>query len=117
VTPEGEVLNEVRYPTAATPQRLVSSISKAIAEVRDSYEVEGVCLAVPELILAQENRVVFSPNLNAIENIPLKERLEPAIELPLTIENDASAAGWGEFRFGAGKGVEHMIFVTKRPRQ
>jgi glucokinase len=32
--------------------------------------------------------------------------------LPVTVENDANAAAWGEFRFGAGRGVEHMIFIT-----
>jgi glucokinase len=112
VTPEGEVLNEVLYPTAAIPQRLLSSISRAITEVRDGYEVGGVCLAVPGLILAQENKVAFSPNLHAIEEIPLKDELEPEVGLPLSIENDANAAAWGEFRFGAGSEVEHLIFMT-----
>jgi glucokinase len=30
----------------------------------------------------------------------------------VTIENDANAAAWGEFRFGAGKDVENLILVT-----
>ncbi len=102
VTPEGEILDEVRYPTPASGKRLVESIARAIAEVKDGYEVGGVCLAVAGLILAQENKVVFSPNLHAVEGIPLKKVLEPRIGLPLTVENDNSAAAWGAFRFGAG---------------
>ncbi|CAN5667398.1 ROK family glucokinase [soil metagenome] len=112
VTPDGEVLNEVRYPTPGDPERLVSDIAKAIKEVREGYEVGGVCLAVPGLILAQENKVVFSPNLHAIEGIPLSDEIGPEIGLPLTIENDASAAAWGEFRFGAGSEVDHLVFIT-----
>lgn len=113
VTPEGKVLNEVRYATAASPQRLISSMARAITEVRDGFEVGGVCLAVPGLILAQESKVIFSPNLHAIEGIRLKEELEPEIGgLPLTIENDASAAAWGEFRFGGRSDIEHLLFVT-----
>lgn len=112
VTAEGEVLDEVRYPTPDSPKELVEAITRAINKVRDGSEVGGVCLAVPGLILAQKNTVVFSPNLRAIEGIPLKEELEPGIGLPLTIENDANAAAWGEFRFGAGSGVDHLVFVT-----
>ena len=111
VTPEGEILDEVLYPTPASSGRLVESITRAIAEVKDGYEVGGVCLAVPGLILSQENKVVFSPNLHAVEGIPLKKVLEPRIGLPLTVENDNSAAAWGEFRFGAGGKLNHLVFV------
>ena len=112
VSPEGEVLADVRYPTPHAPEKLVETIVRSVGEVMDGHEVGGVCLAVPGLILAQENRVIFSPNLHAIEGIPLKDRVEPEIGVPLVIENDASAAAWGEFRFGAGSEVDHLVFVT-----
>jgi glucokinase len=112
VTPAGEILKEARYPTPASGDRLVESIARAVLEVKDGFEVGGACLAVAGLILTQENRVVFSPNLHAVEGIPLKEELEPRIGLPLTVENDANAAAWGEFRFGAGSEVDHLVFLT-----
>jgi glucokinase len=112
VTPEGEILDEARYPTPHSRERLVESIGRAVAEVRGGFDVGGVCLAVPGLILDQKNTVVFSPNLRAIEGIPLKEELGSKMGLPLTIENDANAAAWGEFRFGAGSEVDHLVFVT-----
>ena len=112
VSPEGEILAHVRYPTPHSPEKLVETIVRSVREVTDGHEVGGVCLAVPGLILAQENRVMFSPNLHAIEGIPLKDRVEPEIGVPLVIENDASAAAWGEFRFGAGSEVDHLVFLT-----
>jgi glucokinase len=112
VTPEGRVLKETRYPTPASPERLVESIARAVVEVKDGFEVGGACLAVAGLILSQENKVIFSPNLHAVEGIPLKDELEPRIGVPLTVENDANAAAWGEFRFGAGRDVDHLVFVT-----
>jgi glucokinase len=112
VTPEGEILDEVRYPTPHSPGTLVENVAKAIKEVADGHKVGGVCLAVPGLILASESKVVFSPNLHAIEGIPLKDEIGPKIGLPLTIENDANAAAWGEFRFGAGSEADHLVFVT-----
>jgi glucokinase len=113
VSPEGKILNEVRYPTVDYPERLLQSIAAAITEVKDGYEVGGVCLAVPGFILSQENKVVTAPNLlAAIEGIPLREELGDRTGLRVTVENDANAAAWGEFRYGAGKDAEHMVFLT-----
>ncbi len=112
VNAKGEILDEVRYPTPHSPEKLVEAIAGAIAEVGDGFEAGAACLAVPGLILAEENRVVFSPNLRAVEGIPLKDELEPRIGLPLTIENDGNAAAWGEFRFGVGSEADHLVFVT-----
>jgi glucokinase len=113
VSPEGEILNEVRYPTQAVPpNRLIGTIAGAITEVKDGFEVGGVCLAVPGLIMASVNTVIFSPNLHEIENIRLDEEIGGRIGVRVTVENDANAAAWGEFRYGAGKDVDHQIFIT-----
>ena len=113
VSPEGEILNEVRYPTQAIPpNRLVGTIARAITEVKDGFEVGGACLAVPGFVLSAENKVVFAPNLHEIENIRLDEEIGGRTGLSVTVENDANAAAWGEFRFGAGKDNEHLVFIT-----
>src|SRR3954453_2880038 len=110
VSLEGKILSEVRYPTVDYPERLLQSIAMAITEVKDGYEVGGVCLAVPGFVLSRENKVVTAPNLAAIEGIPLSEELEGRTSLRVTVENDANAAAWGEFRYGAGEDSEHMVF-------
>lgn len=113
VTPEGKILNEVRYPTQAVPpNRLIETIARAITEVKDGFEVGGACVAVPGLILASENKVIFAPNLHEIENIRLDEEIGRRTGLRVMVENDANVAAWGEFRFGAGRGLKHMVFIT-----
>ena len=112
VSPEGEVLSEVRYPTPHSPEKLVDAVVRAVKEVGDGNEVAGACLAAPGFVMTEENAVVFSPNLHAIEGIPLRDRIEPEIGMPLVVENDASAGAWGEFRFGSGSGVEHLVFLA-----
>ncbi|MGH3144589.1 MAG: ROK family protein, partial [Rubrobacter sp.] len=112
VSPEGELLEETMLATADTREQLLSGIAGAITEVVEGYEVGGVCLAVPGYILALENKVWRAANLEAIEGIPLKEELGTRTGLPVSVENDANAAAWGEFRFGAGRDVEHLILIT-----
>ena len=36
VTPEGEILDEVRYPTPASSEQLVETIARAIAEIKEA---------------------------------------------------------------------------------
>ena len=113
VTPEGNILSEVRYPTrAAPPDRLIETVAQAITEVKDNFEVGGVCVAVPGRILASENKVISAPNLHEIEDIRLDEEIGRRTGLMVTVENDANAAAWGEFRFGAGRGLQHMVSIT-----
>jgi glucokinase len=55
--------------------------------------------------------VLFAPNL-AWRDEPLKMRLEALVDQPVTIENDANAAAWGEFRFGAATEADDMVLIT-----
>ncbi|TCJ15651.1 ROK family protein [Rubrobacter taiwanensis] len=112
VSSGGELLRSVRYPSSGPPEKLLENIARAVLEAGEGSEVGGVCLAVPGFILSKENKVIFSPNLRTIEGIPLKEELGRRTGLNVTVENDANAAAWGEFRFGTGRHVDHLVFLT-----
>lgn len=51
-----------------------------------------------------------SPNLGW-KDFPLKANLEEKLNLPVFVTNDVRAALWGEWRFGAGKGVMDLVVV------
>ncbi len=42
----------------------------------------------------------------------MRERLLEELDLEVTVDNDANAAGWAEFRFGAGQEVDAMTMLT-----
>jgi glucokinase len=54
---------------------------------------------------------MFAPHL-AWRNEPVQEGVTAAVGLPVTVENDANAAAWAEWRFGAGRGETHLVCVT-----
>jgi glucokinase len=55
--------------------------------------------------------VLFAPNL-AWRDLDLKADLESVLDLHVVVENDANAAAWGEFQFGAGHDVDDLLLVT-----
>lgn len=51
-------------------------------------------------------------NLHGWRGLNWQQSLESALGRPVAVQNDATAAGLGEWRFGAGRGTQHCIYVT-----
>ena len=108
----GVILAKGRRDTPAhDPAAIVEEAASLIRGLSLEHEVGAVGVACAAYIDRSGSTVLFSPNL-AWRDEPLKQRLESALDLPVTIENDANAAAWGEFRFGAATGVQNLVMVT-----
>jgi glucokinase len=82
-----------------------------VQQLREGQEVKAVGVAIAGFIDADQSEVIYSPNLS-LRNEPLKAKLEAQLGVAVFIENDANAAGWAEYRFGAGQGSKHMMMIT-----
>lgn len=112
VSETGEILRELKVPTPAEdPKALQAVVVSMVNELRTSVEIGAVGVAAAGFIDAKQAVVVYSPNLSW-RNEPLKAKLEADLGIPVFIENDANAAGWAEYRFGAGQGSTHMVMLT-----
>ncbi len=60
----------------------------------------------------REGIMITSSNLKGFRNYPLRSELQHHFNIPVILDNDANAQAYGEFRFGAGRGFNDMIFVT-----
>jgi glucokinase len=54
--------------------------------------------------------VRYAPNLKW-RNVPLKDKLEEKLKMPVVVTNDVRAATWGEWRYGSGRGVDDLIVL------
>lgn len=113
VNPLGEVVAERRIPTPAQdPAELVSAVANLIDDVISEVgEVVSIGVAAAGFINLEQSTVLYAPNLNW-RNEPLQERISDRIGRSVLIENDANAAGWAEFRFGAAKEFNSMAMLT-----
>lgn len=112
VDANGQIIRESRVPTPAKdPAALVSSVVALIKELAEGQEVLGVGVAAAGFIDAQQANIIYAPNLSW-RNEPFKAKLEAELDIPVIIENDANAAAWAEFRYGAGRGFKHMVMLT-----
>lgn len=52
------------------------------------------------------------PNLPGWDNVPLVAPLRERLGLPVVLDNDCNVAALGEWRFGAGRGLDDLVYVT-----
>jgi glucokinase len=118
-TPDGEVLAERREPSQADegPDAMIGRTARmardAAAEVGvalDDIAAIGIACGGP---LDPWRGIVH----NALNNpgwidIPLVARIERELGRPAHLDNDANAAALGEHRFGAGRGVKDLVYLT-----
>src|SRR5919107_4793708 len=77
------------------------------------YEVGAIGVAAAGFVNSARSTVLFAPNI-AWRDYPLRDRIAALLpdDVRIVVENDANAAGWAEFRFGAGREVDDMVMLT-----
>lgn len=112
VSPSGEVLASASRPTTPdNPEGILDAIAEIAQELGGTGTLSSVGVAVAAFLNRPRDTLFFSPNLSWT-NYPLKSAVSQRLGLPVVLENDANAAGWGEFRFGAGAAVSSMVMLT-----
>jgi glucokinase len=119
VDEEGHVRREWRTPTDAARggPAVMAGVEEALrgilAELPADERPEGVGVCAAGQVDVHEGRVVWaSPNIPEWTGTPIKARLEGALGLPVTVDNDANAAAYGEWWAGAGKGAGDAVLLT-----
>jgi glucokinase len=115
VDEQGHVVRRCRRPTpSADPADCAKTIAAVITELQegdDREQIEAVGIGAAGFIDVERAQVVFAPNL-AWRDEPLRDHVAEAVDLPVVVENDANAAAWGEYRFGAGAAEADLVMVT-----
>jgi glucokinase len=112
VDEKGRVIADLRQPTPSTnPAAVEQTIADCVQRLRKDHDVVAVGIGAAGFIDAGRSTVLFAPNL-AWRDEPLRDEVAKLVDLPVVVENDANAAAWGEYRFGAGQGESHMVCVT-----
>ncbi len=109
---QGRVLARQRRLTPSKdPKAVVSTIVEVVQALRAENHIRAVGIGAAGFVDAARSRVLFAPHL-AWRNEPLQAAVAQVLDLPVVVENDANAAAWAEWRFGAGQGQSRLVCVT-----
>ena len=110
----GSVLHHMSVPTLAREGH--DDVMKRMAELclhviqsagMNKDEIGGIGIGVPGVIDLEKGETLFLPNLEGTwPHVPLQSTIAELTGLPTALLNDVRSITNGEWRFGAGKGVE-----------
>lgn len=113
VADSGEILTTLRKATPAQGGRaLIECIASVAHELMADNNVTAVGISAAGFISSDRRTVLATPNISSWNGIDINEQLTDLLGVPIVVENDANAAIWGEFKFGAGKGFQNLIALT-----
>jgi glucokinase len=108
----GGILHRHERPT---PESGGDTVMDAVLDCVSALAEEGapgaVGVGAAGLVDFAAGALRFAPNL-PFREVPIRDRVSERSGLPCVVDNDANAAAWGEFLFGAGRGVRHLLLVT-----
>jgi glucokinase len=111
VTRDGHVLRRHERPSPKDSQESVLRELEAAVEELVDDEVAAVGFGVPCPIDLARGVVVSCVNLPLVQT-PIRTHMEDRFGLPVGLDNDANAAAIGEWRVGAGRGVDDLVMLT-----
>jgi len=108
----GNLIDSLRYKVDRSNPTLPQLVN-FFNEVKKRFGDTGrVGVAVPGLIHYETRRIAYSTYIPEHEKFDFLSDLESAVNLKITVENDANAAAYGEYKLGAGRGCRDLFFIT-----
>ncbi|BFH64519.1 ROK family protein [Paenibacillus azoreducens] len=110
----GSLLERSQKATAGlqSSEEVIATIVDTITEVRGRQEIAGVGVASPGMVDSRSGVILNGVNLPDWDGISLQAELERRLGISVRLINDANAAAWGEYVYGAGRGSQSMVYVT-----
>ena len=111
VAADGTLLSSESEPTPGDVTKIPAVVGALVERLTRDQAAVGVGIGAAGFVDADRATVRFAPNIDWVDE-PLAARVTELVNLPVVVENDANAAAWGEFRFGAGEDVDDLLLVT-----
>jgi glucokinase len=114
---DGNITHRARRDTphrSKRPSVVEGTIVEVVAELMKIVGPETVAavgIGAAGFVAADRATVVFAPHLSW-RHEPLREALQKRVAVPIFVDNDANAAAWAEWKFGAAQGESHVMMIT-----
>jgi glucokinase len=117
VTRQPLILHRVADPTRADaePDVVMADIARVVSDVcarASRSPVIGLGVTAPGPLDHVSGVVFQAPNLPTWRDVPLADELRRRTGLPVLLGNDANLAALAEARCGAGRGAQHLVYLT-----
>lgn len=111
-----EILEKEKFSTLPPEQSIEKFIERigefAKRRALSLSEIAAVGISCGSPLDAKTGRILSPPNLPGWDDVPIVEQIEKATGIPAVLQNDANACAVAEWKLGAGRGTQNMVFLT-----
>ena len=75
-------------------------------------DLSGIGVCMPSFILFDEGYICMTSAMENIRDFAMRDYLKERLQIPIVLDNDSNCAALAEYRFGAGRGSRHMIYMA-----
>jgi glucokinase len=106
------VLTEAQDGKEAVLRNIFASIDRLLAAAQlEAAQLSGLGVALPGPVDSERGVVIECPNLPGWQNIPIRDILAERYRTAVSVDNDAKAATIAEAALGAGKNLQHLLYI------
>jgi glucokinase len=104
-------------PTNKPPYEMIEALFSMAESMLQRHSVkesdlQGIGISCGGPLNSKKGVVLSPPNLPGWDNIPIVELARNRFKKNVLLQNDANAGAIAEWKYGAGKGYENLIFFT-----
>jgi len=106
------ILDKKIIPTdhSISPYEMIDKMCDFAEEMTDNIDVIGISCGGP--LDSGKGIIMSPPNLPGWDDVKIVDYLKEKYKVNVYLENDANACAVAEWKYGAGKGVNNMVFMT-----
>ena len=108
------LLKKDKCPTdrSATPQEMIERLMDMADGILDTNRPDAIGISCGGPLSSKTGTILCPPNLPGWINVPIVEQIEAHYGVKAHLQNDANACAVAEWKFGAGKGKNNVVFMT-----
>ena len=114
---QGENIEFLKKEKCATrfdisPEEMIESLIKSAENILDGEKPEKIGISCGGPLDSRKGVILGPPNLPGWNEVHISEQLSRHFGVPALLQNDANACAVAEWKFGAGRGADNMVFLT-----
>jgi glucokinase len=116
-TEDMQILKKTGFPTETSkgPGHAINLLLKSASEIVENFglnQLKAIGISCGGPLDSTKGIVQSPPNLPGWNDIPIVNLFKDKFNVPVFLQNDANACALAEWKFGAGRGTQNMVFLT-----
>ncbi len=103
---------KIETPKNTPPEIVLEKLSDAISALIPAEDIVSIGISCGGPLDSKHGIILSPPNLIGWEHVEISKFFTERFNAPCALQNDANACALAEWRFGAGRGTENMVFFT-----